>query len=155
MSPTFLIIMSLLCCCFGTVLGLRDKTLTLTAALPNGAASTTTAAIDLESVSPNSDFLADVEFELTVPALTVSQLADTQTITYIVETSATSGFGSITTLIASLAVSTGTGGAGDAAVSRRFRLPSNCQRYVRIKATKTGASNASTASMTFALLALG
>lgn len=136
----------------GTVLGLQDKTLIITQALPNGAASVTSTAIDLESTG--GEFLADVEFELTVPALTVTQLADTQTITYIVETSASSGFGSITTLNASLAVSTGAGGAGDVAVSKRFRVPSNVLRYIRIKATKTGASNASTASLTFKLLTL-
>jgi len=136
----------------GTVLGLQDKLLIVTKALPNGAASITSDAIDLET--SGGEFLADVEFELTVPALTTGQLGDTQTITYIVETSASSGFGSITTLNSALAVSTGAGGAGDVAVSKRFRVPSNVLRYIRIKATKTGATNASTASLTFKLLTL-
>lgn len=153
MSPTLLMIIAVSLACFGTVLGLRDKSLILTAALPNGAAATTTNAIDLES-GPASDFLANVEFELSVPALTTGQLADTQTITYTVETSATSDFGS-TTLLMSLQTVTGAGGAGASALTRRFKLPTNVQRYVRIKATKAGASNASTASMTFALLQVG
>lgn len=138
----------------GTVLGRADKLLTFTAALPNGAASTTSTAIDLETVAPANDLLAHVEFEVQAPALTTGQLGDTQTITYIVETSATSDFSSITTLIASLAVQTGAGGAGAVAVTKRFQLPTDCQRFVRIKATKTGASNASTASLTFRLLQL-
>lgn len=136
----------------GTVLGLQDNNLIVTKALPNGAASVTSDAIDLESTS--GEFLADVEFELTVPALTTTQLGDTQTITYIVETSAAADFGSITTLNATLAVSTGAGAAGDVAVSKRFRVPSAVLRYIRIKATKTGATNASTASLTFKLLTL-
>ncbi len=148
----YLIIAAAALCCLGTVLGLGDKSLTITQALPNGAASTTSTAIDLESTG--GEFLADVEFEVAVPALTTGQIGDTQTITYIVETSESSGFGSVTTLIASLAVSTGAGGAGCAAVLARFRLPSTVQRYVRIKATKTGASNASTASLTFRCLAI-
>lgn len=147
----FLILLACLSLCFGTVLGLRDKSLTITAALPNGAASTTTAAIDLES-GTSGDFVANVELELSVPALTSTEVADTQTITYIVETSATSGFGSTTTL---MTLQTVTGSSGVAALTRRFKLPTNVQRYVRVKATKTGASNASTSSMTLTLLMVG
>lgn len=141
----------ILCCGIGTVVGLADKTLIVTKALPNGAASITSDAIDLAS---NGEFLADCEFELTVPALTTTELGDTQTITYIVETAPTSAFSSITTLNSALAVSTGAGGAGDVAVSKRFRVPTGVARYIRIKATKTGATNASTASLTFKLLTL-
>ena len=150
MSPTFLAILAMLTFCVGTVVGLRDKTLIQTKALPNGAASTVTDGFDLETAS--GEFLADVELELDVPALTSTEVADTQTITYIVETSATSGFGSVTTL---LTVQTVTGSSGVAALNRRIRLPSTIQRYVRVKATKTGASNASTSSMTVSLLTLG
>ena len=135
----------------GAILGLGDKLLTVTTALPNGAASTTSTAIDLLSTA---EFLADVEFEVYVPALTVTQLADTQTITYIVETCAESGFSSPTTFITSLGVQTGAGGAGCAEMRKRFRLPTTTLRYVRIKATKAGASNASTASMIFKCLQL-
>jgi hypothetical protein len=153
MSPTFLAILAMLTLCFGTVLGLRDKSLIQTKALPNGAASTVTDGFDLESTG--GEFLADVELELSVPALTTGQLGDTQTITYSVEMSATSGFDSTTVLASSIGVQTGAGGAGDAALVRRFRLPTTVLRYVRVKATKAGATNASTASMTVSILQLG
>jgi hypothetical protein len=153
MSPTLLLILSALMLCLGTVVGLRDKSLIFTNALPNGAAATTSTVIDLESTPPG-DFLAPIEFELTVPALTTTQLGDTQTITYSVEMSATSGFGSTTVLYGSIGVQTGAGGAGDVALTRRFRLPTNVLRYVRVRATKTGASNASTASMIVSVLQL-
>lgn len=147
------VIIAMACCCLGTVLGLGDKLLTVTKALPNGAASITTDGIDLET-TPSSEFLADLEFEVIAPALTTALLPDTQTITYIVETSATVGFDSITTFISSLILQTGAGGAGAPAVTRRFRLPSTTQRYVRIKATKTGAANAAAAFVTFRCLQL-
>lgn len=146
------VIIAMACCCLGTVLGLGDKLLTVTKALPNGAASITTDGIDLETTG--GEFLADVEFEVIAPALNSTLLPDTQTITYIVETSADAAFGAITTFISSLMVQTGAGGVGAAAVTKRFRLPTTALRYVRIKATKTGAANASTASVTFRCLQL-
>lgn len=149
MSPTLLMVIAVSLACFGTVLGLRDKSLIQTKALPNGAASTVTDGFDLETSS--GEFLADVELELSVPALTSTEVADTQTIAYTVEMSATSNFSSATA-IGTLA--TVTGSSGVAATVKRFRLPSTVQRYVRVKATKTGASNASTASMTVSLLTL-
>ncbi len=150
MSPTLLLFIAVSLACFGTVLGLRDKSLIQTAALPNGAAATQSTGFDLESTG--GEFLADVELELSVPALTSTEVADTQTITYTVETSATSNFASATNIGTLAAV---TGSSGVAATVKRFRLPSTVQRYVRVKATKTGASNASTSSMTVSLLQLG
>lgn len=150
MNTLSLIIMALSLLCVGTVVGLRDKSLIQTKALPNGATSTVTDGFDLESAS--GEFLADVELELSVPALTATEVADTQTITYTVEMSTTSGF-DVATAIGTLAAVTGS--TGVAATVKRFRLPSTVQRYVRVKATKTGASNASTASMTVSLLTLG
>ena len=146
---TILVITLPLC----AVLGLADKSLTVTQALPNGAASVTSTAFDLES-GTNGSFLANVEIEVTIPALTTSQLGDTQTITYILESAAASGFGTIVTLNAGFHTQTGDGGAGDVGATKRLRLPSNVARYVRVKATKTGASNASTANMTVKLLQL-
>lgn len=150
MSPTLLMIFAMLAFGVGTVVGLRDKTLTQTKALPNGAASTVTDGFDLETTT--GEFLADVELELSVPALTSTQVADTQTIAYTVEMSATSGFDTATAIGT---LTTVTGSSGVAATLKRFRLPTTVQRYVRVKATKTGASNASTASMTVALVQLG
>jgi hypothetical protein len=129
----------------------KDKALILTAALPNGAASANTDGIDLKGGGSNVEHAAEVEFQLDAPALTTSQLGDTQTITYIVQMDDDSAFGSATTLY-TLVVQTGAGGAGDGAEVIRFRCPTNVERYMRVRATKTGASNASTASMTLTAL---
>lgn len=145
----------LLCCAVGTVVGLQDRTLTITQALPNGAATVSSAGIDLESTPVTADFVPHVEFTVTIPALTVTELADTQTITYSVETSAASNFSSPTVLISSLAVQTGAGGIGSLGSVKRFQVATDSQRYIRVKAVKTGASNASTSSMIFRLVQLG
>lgn len=123
----------------------KDASLEKTAALPNGAAVTQTAGIDTMN-SSRGDFTAGAELVVEAPALTTGELGDTQTITYTVEHDTASGFGTVATL-ATLGTQTGAGGAGAAAQTFRFRLPTNVRRHIRVKATKAGASNASTKSM--------
>lgn len=101
------------------------------AALPNGAASTYSAQIDLEAVSPVH---AGESFELvvTVPDLTTTHLPDTRTLTVAVVNDATA---TPTTVIATLATYTGADGAGATGSTVRYRLPSTAARYVRVKFT--------------------
>jgi hypothetical protein len=112
---------------------IRDKAVDPAAfALPAAAgASTVSAEIDLGT----GDFKPEnLELELSVPALTTVMVPDTKTVTYIVETSATSNFAAVDqTLMAE--VQTGAGGAGVGEFLKRVRLPSNCARYVRFKVT--------------------
>lgn len=137
----------------GAMLGagflLKDKLLRATHALPNGAATTNGGGIDL-GTDTRSDFVAQCEAVVTAPALTTTQLGDTQTITYYLYHDTAAGFGT-ETLLATLGVQTGAGGAGAATAEYRTKLPSNVKRYVRLKTVKAGASNASTASATFEL----
>lgn len=134
----------------GAALNMRDAALNQTKALPNGAANTSTDGFNLE-LSDRGDFLARCELVVSVPALTTGELADGQTITFTVEHDTASGFGTVATL-ATLGVVTGAGGAGAAAVEYRYRFPVDVKSYVRVKATKAGASNASTKSMTTELV---
>jgi hypothetical protein len=127
----------------------KDASLEKTAALPNGAAATTTAGVDTMN-GTKGDFVALSELCVDVPALTTTQIGDGQTITYTVETDADVAFGS-PVVLATLGVQTGAGGVGCAAFTSKYKLPTNVERYVRVKATKAGASNASTASMTAGL----
>lgn len=128
---------------------LKDKLLRQTHALPNGAATTNGGGIDLE-LSTLSEFIAETEAVVTAPVLTTGELGDTQTITYSLYHDTAVGFGS-ETLLATLGVQTGAGGAGAAAAEYRSKLPSNVKRYLRLKTVKTGASNASTKSGTLEL----
>lgn len=132
---------------------LADAQLTKTKALPAAATSITTDAIDLEAqVGSNTAFLASCELKVTAPVLTTGELPDAQTMTYLIEMDNDAAFGSPTTLHPTIIVQTGAGGAGAAAATKRFRLPSDVERYVRLKATKSGAGSAATKSATLSLL---
>ncbi len=131
---------------------LKDAGLINADALPNGATTVNGTAFDLGAISDRGAFLADCELEISAPALTTSELPDSQTMTYDVQASTTSDFSSGNKdLGKGVLVQTGAGGAGAAAAVERFRLPSNCPRYVRINATNSGAGNASGKSMTNSL----
>ena len=129
----------------------RDRLLTRAITLPNGANTTNSTGVDLGE-SALSQFVADAEVLVTAPALTTGQLGDTQTITYSLRHSNNANLSGDVELAANLIVQTGAGGAGAAAATRRFRMPTDVRRYVFLRAVKTGASNASTASGEMAIL---
>jgi hypothetical protein len=114
---------------------------TTTFALPSAAGSTTSSYFDLgaDVQKPES-----VQLRLSVPALTDAMVGSGETITYIWETSATSNFSTIAREI-SRQVMTGAG-SGISAVVLRTRVPPDCERYVRAKAT-TGASTGDASSI--------
>jgi len=127
----------------------KDATLVKTKALPNGAATIKTDGIDLGALSQNGARLAEIEFEISAPALATADLPDTKTIKYSVETDDDSAFGSATVVMTDVLVQTGAGGAGAGAATKRFRLPTDSERYVRISAVNSGTGDASDKSVTF------
>jgi hypothetical protein len=129
------------------VFGRRDASLNLTKALPNGAAATASDGIDTQA-SANAHQLADLEFVVNAPALGATPLPDAKTMIYSVEMDHDSAFGSATVLIPELMRQTGAGGGGAAAKEARFRLPSNAERYIRVKATGSASGDASASSFT-------
>lgn len=133
---------------------LRDAALRVTRALPNGAATVnSTAGIDLGHINTRGGRLvADFEFLLTFPTLNATALPDTQTVTYSIITSASSDMSSPTVTHSGVAVQTGASSAGAPGGTFRFRLPTDCQRYVGIRAVKTGAADASGSSATLEAL---
>lgn len=132
---------------------LADEQLKQTAALSNGAGATQITGFDLgHNAAQLGRNLADFEIKIEMPALTTTELPDAQTYTMSIETDDNSGFSTATVLHASVQVQTGAGGAGAAAKSTTFRLPTNVERYVRVKGTKTGTGNVSAKSMTVSLL---
>jgi hypothetical protein len=82
------------------------------------------------------------------PALATADLGDGDTMTYSVQMDTDSAFGSPIELTRNDAVQTGASGAGAAAASYRFALPSDCERYVRVKAVNSAAGDASDKSVT-------
>jgi hypothetical protein len=125
----------------------RDTNLKQTKALPNGAATVYTDAFDLGAASGKQDRLANCELLISAPALVVGDLGNGDTMKYDVQCDDDSAFGSPRTL--GLAVITQTGAA---AATARFRLPTNCERYVRVAATNSAAGDASDKSVTAELL---
>lgn len=132
-------------------MALKDVELIETKALPAAAASVYTDAFDLGHGS-KGDFLAPCELKISAPALAVGQLANASTMKYSVQMDDDSAFGSATVIHLDAIVQTGAGGAGAAAATITVRLPVDCERYIRVRATNSAAADASAASMTAELL---
>lgn len=131
----------------------KDSQLSQTAALSNGAGATQITGFDLgHEAAKLGRCLADVELLIEMPALTTTELPDTNTYIMSIETDDNAGFSSAKILHANVQQQTGAGGAGAAALSTRVRLPTDCERYVRVKGTKTGTGNVSAKNMTVSLL---
>ena len=92
--------------------------------------STTIDLGDVDSVGENHELL------ITIPDLTVTHLPNADTLTVAVAAGAATD---PTALIAdTIEVLTGAGGAGATGTTTRFRLPSDCPRYVRVRFTAAG-----------------
>jgi hypothetical protein len=128
----------------------RDAKLIKSIALPNGAATVTSAAIELGNRVGN-DFVADCELLITAPALVVGDLANSATMTYNIQQSVDSG-STWTTHEAGAIIQTGAGGVGAAGATRRFRFPTTVGSQIRLQVTNSGAGDASDKSATIELL---
>jgi len=129
---------------------LADAALLVTKALPNGAAATTSDAIDLGDAS--GDFRAATELLIKAPALGATPLPDTKTMTYQIIGSSASNLSGATILADQVLVQTGADGAGAAAAEARWRPPSNAPRYIAVKATGSASGDASGSSFTAQLV---
>lgn len=131
----------------------RDANLSVSKALPAGAATNFSSGIDLELTS-RADWLGGAEVLVEVPALTTVQLPDTKTVTYSLQHDTDPAFGTAVDVYNGFTmVQTGAGGAGAAAISKRIGLPSDVKRYLRLKqvsvATADGSAVSSTTSLVF------
>jgi hypothetical protein len=100
-------------------------------AMGAASASTTSTAIDLGLDTYKA---SNCEFELAIPALATGVIPDASVVSLILETSTTSNFAAIVDTITETV--TGASSAGIGATVARFRIPSNCPRYVRFKTTR-------------------
>jgi hypothetical protein len=130
--------------------GFTDGNLSVTRALPSGASAVTSNGIDLGEGATGT-FVTPSEFLLEAPAVTTAMLGDAATIRYDVVTSASADMSSPVVLQTGILTQTGAGGAGAAAASKRFRVPTDTLRYVAVRATKSATGDASTVSMTLSL----
>lgn len=130
---------------------LKDALVKLTKALPDGATTSTSDALDT-GVSTRGVLLGDLELKLSAPALTTGELPDAVTVTYNVITSANSSLAGNTTLISGAIVQTGASSAGAAAATYNFKIPSTAGRYVGFNAVGSGNGTRSGKSATLEAL---
>lgn len=111
----------------------QDKLLTVTRALPTADGTVTSSDFDLGVAAPGVT-MESVELLVEMPALTATHLpsADTLTLTLQGGASATPS-----TSLNQTRVITGTGST-IAAQSFRFKLPSDCPRYINVKFVAAG-----------------
>lgn len=129
----------------------KDAELQETITLPDcsgGAATAVCTAIDLGA---GDAFLADCELHLAAAALTLTEAPAGATMTYSVEHSSDNS--AFATLVDELLVQTASTGSAIAASQKRFRIPTDCNRYIRIKASGNAtADDCSDSSSTVSLL---
>lgn len=131
-------------------LALKDAQVKGTRALPSAASTTVDgAAIDLGH-GAFGDFVAQVEFKLTAPAVTTTMVPDTRTQTYSIIHSDNSDLSSPTVLISSLITQTGAGGAGAATTNATFRVPVDVKRYLGVRIV-SGASTTDSSAVSATL----
>jgi hypothetical protein len=130
-----------------TVPNLKDALLSVTKALPNGAAAVESDGLDV-GAKTDRGIGPPVAILIEAPALATADLPDTETMTYKLQHDDDSAFGTAADLADALLTQTGAGGAGADAASVRYRLPPHCKRYVRAVATNSGAGDASDKDMT-------
>ena len=111
----------------------QDANFIKTKALPAAGASAATDPLDLGAMTAKGSRTEKVEFELSLPA--TPDLVDDKTVIIDIEMDTASGFGSETSLIDNLITVTGAGGTGAAAVTKRFRVPTDCEQFIRANAT--------------------
>lgn len=133
-----------------TAFSVKDANLIKTKALPNGTGSVNSDGIDLGALSGRGLRDFPCELLLEAPALSATELPDTKTMTYKIQMDDNSAFGSPTDVAASFLVQTGSTGAAGA--SKRWRIPTNCERYIRVVATNGGTGDASGKSLTASLV---
>jgi len=132
--------------------GVKDANHVTTKALPNGASTVYSSGFDLGLYGSRGARMEEVELQISAPALATGDLGDTETMKYDVQCDADVNFGSPKTLAKEVIVQTGAGGAGAAAATARFKIPTDCEQYIRVAATNSAAGNASDKSMTVELL---
>jgi hypothetical protein len=122
-------------------------------ALPAAAGSVNSDGHDLGAGSIRTVQDAELELLIESPALTTTELPDTETLTYKVQHDTASDFSGAATLMDAVLVQTGAGAAGAVAANARVKLPSDCNRYIRVVATgSTSIGDCSGKSLTESLV---
>jgi hypothetical protein len=115
------------------VRNIKDAALLVTRALPTADGTVTSSDIDLGAVLPGVS-LEGVELAIEIPELSSTLLPSADTLTVTVQGGASAA---PSTSLGLTHLTTGTGST-IAAQEVRFRLPSNCPRYINVKFVAAG-----------------
>jgi len=120
----------------------QDAELNEAIALPESDGSVYTSAHDLGAAPADDARLAGMELEVRSPELDATQLPAGGSVAYVVQHSADDSsysdlYGTVLTVEATASV------GGASATQKRVRLPSDCYRYIRLKATTASAGDCS------------
>ncbi|MBN2132872.1 MAG: hypothetical protein JW741_25460 [Sedimentisphaerales bacterium] len=132
---------------------IKDASFVKTIALGTADATVVTVGMDLGALTARGARLEDCELLIEAPALDTTQLPNGDTNTYSIETDDDVAFGSAKIVANGVIIQTGAGGVGAAAATARFKIPSDCERYIRVKSILAGGTgDCSGVSMTASLL---
>lgn len=107
-------------------------------ALGTADGTTQSTGFNLGALNARGHRPENVDLEMSAPALSTTQLPDADTAIYSVESDDNASFTSAKIVADKVLVQTGAGGAGAAAAKQRFRLPPDCEQYVRVKCVLAG-----------------
>jgi hypothetical protein len=112
---------------------IRDAQLISTVALPEDDTPVYSAVFDLGHGAKGT-WMGDFDLRIQCDALTSTQVADTDAIVYSVQDCDEPTFSSPRVILPGVITQLGVSTDGAAAVDKRFGLPSDVQRYVRVEA---------------------
>ena len=130
----------------------QDAELNEVIALPDADGTVYTTGHDLGAVPADDARLAGMELEVRAPVLDGTALPVGGTVVYVVQhsTALASGYASLYGTVLTQTAAVSVGGAAEA--TKRVRLPSDCNRYVRISATTASAGDCSDSDAELRLL---
>ena len=134
-------------------LKIEPVTLPATAATVYSDTEALEESIDLYPLTAKGARLEDMELNISIPDLTVAQMVDADTLTFSILTDSVRPIDASSTVVAGdCFVCTGAGGVGVGPLNHRFKIPSDCQRYIGVKIVHAGTGSPETAEAITELL---
>ena len=134
-------------------MNLADAQFVVTVAIPWADGDTVSPVLDTGKTSGLAS-QPDLDVEIAAPSREQSELPDGETLTYSIIGAVDVNLNGAVTLVPNAIIQTGAAGNGSAAVTRKFRLPTNAPRYVCLAilaSENVGESQGSRASLRFLL----
>ena len=131
---------------------LKDNTFSEVKSLPTVGIAAYCVGFDINALTAKGARLAEMELELSHPALAVGLMVNADTLDFTILGDTALPIDASSVEVATILKSLGAGGVGCAAGKVRFKIPSDFSyRYISVAATHTGTGAPQTANMTITL----